>query len=121
LAPPATAIPAVFALILWMALKISRMAVWTLYWTAGAGRHAPAMSAILAQKLTFGHHNIAPLDLDIFLINQGVGDFPVGAQNNVAEGLPGNVHTFGGLFLVQSLLIGQPDSFEFVQCQDDGR
>jgi hypothetical protein len=121
LAPPATAIPTVFAPILWMALKISRMAVWTLCWTTGAGRGTPGVLADVAQKLTFGHYNIAPFDLEIFLINQSVGDFPVGAHYNVAEGLPGNVHTLGGFFLVHSLLIGQPDSLEFVQCQDDGR
>ena len=46
-------------------------------------------------------------------------DLPAGRLDDPAEGWPGDPHPFGGLLLVQPLVIGQPEGLEFVHGQDD--
>jgi hypothetical protein len=72
----------------------------------------------------FAANKRASFDLDdsafddkVLWIHQEVRHLLMGRRNDVAEGLTRNVHPFGGLFLIEPFMVGEPDGFEFIECQ----
>jgi hypothetical protein len=48
-------------------------------------------------------------------IDEAISHFLMRCRNDVPESLPGNVHLFRSMFLVQAIIIGKPNGFEFIE------
>jgi hypothetical protein len=67
----------------------------------------------------FSDKVFAPLDAERFSKHQCLGQFATGQLENSPQGLPGNIHRFGGHFLIEALVIDQANRFVFIDRQPD--
>jgi hypothetical protein len=78
------------------------------------------MLALIATKQPLSKHcDFTSFNLEGFAADQGIGHFPVGGFDDPAEGGPGDSHALGSLFLIQTLQVGQPDGFKFIDGHHD--
>jgi FAD synthase len=61
-----------------------------------------------------GHFEFTPFYSQGFTLNQSIGNLPAGRFDDPPEGLPGNIHLFRRLFLIEALKVRQTERFEFI-------
>jgi len=52
-------------------------------------------------------------------VNQGICRFPPRLLHDAREGRAGNLHLFCGRLLIETVKIGQPQGFKFIQGEYD--
>ena len=62
----------------------------------------------------FGHFYNSSFDSEGHALDQCRGHLFPGRLDNPAEGLPGHAHPFGGFFLIEPFIVGQPQGLVFV-------
>jgi len=78
------------------------------------------MLAIVALKFSHsGHLNLTSFDAQDLSLHQSLGHLAMGYFQNAAEGLPGDVHARGGLFLVKPQKVSQTEGLQFIHSQND--
>jgi hypothetical protein len=53
----------------------------------------------------------------VLRIDEKIRNFPMSGKKDIAERLARNIHSLSGLLLINTLQIGKPDSFQFIEGQ----
>jgi hypothetical protein len=71
------------------------------------------------ERSHFGHFYHSSFDSEGHALNQDLGHLLPGRLNDPAEGLSRDAHLFGGILLIEPLIVGQPQRLVFVHRQFD--
>jgi len=113
----ARAVPVSMSPVIVVTANIGSRAFRTVIRTGDAERHIPPVRAGSADEFTFHHIDRSALDDKRLRIDKRVGDLLTRGFDDVPECLTGHSHPQGGGFVIETLVIGKPDRFEFIQSE----
>jgi hypothetical protein len=80
---------------------------------------SPGVATSFAAKAAAFHRHLPPFDVKPFAENKALRYFSACPVKNVSEGLPGDLHVFRRMLMIEPLQICQPKGFEFIQVQSE--
>jgi hypothetical protein len=100
--------------------KVRALANGTLCRATRSEREFPNVPAVgTLERSHFSHFYDSSFDSEGHALDQCSGHLLPGRLDNPPDGLSGDAHLFGGLFLIKPLVVGQPQRLVFVHREFD--
>ena len=79
---------------------------------------SPGMTAAFTVESPSFHLHASPFNVKPLAENNAFGNLSTGAAEDVPEGLPGDVHVFRRMLMIEPFQICEAEGFKFVESQD---